>query len=222
MSNGGLRTHCTGKAESAVGTAMAKGANGIWPSVASQASEPSSHRAFSILDRTLDMSIKEATFSAAVIGESQFNLVQSALLPHWARWYVFAPTCILMFLATGSGWRTVLTEPSRILPDLAWGFGVLAAGWLLTRFLRRRAWKNYVRLHNSVSGRVGPHGVEWKTEITSSVLPWEKLLGFRTSKDLVLIFYSPRCAFFFPRGFFADEQEWSALLDVLSRYSKRL
>ncbi|MDC6169708.1 YcxB family protein [Paucibacter sp. XJ19-41] len=167
------------------------------------------------------MSSAQASFSGT-IDARQFSRVQSALLPVWSRWYVFAPTCLLAFLALGIGWGEAFANPVRAIPDLVWGLGVFVACLLLTWYGRRRAWQNYVRLHGSISGQVSQQGIEWKTEASNTVLPWEKLLGFRMSSDLVLVFYAPRCAFFLPRSFFASTQEWTALQEVLTRHTKAL
>jgi hypothetical protein len=167
------------------------------------------------------MSLAQASFSGT-INEPQFNRVQSALLPVWSRWYFFAPTCVLAFVALGTGWAEAIADPSQAVPDLLWGLAVFVTCTLLMRYGRRRAWQSYIRLHGAVSGRVSPNGIEWKTESSTTSLPWEKLLGFRVFNDLALVFYAPRCAFFLPRDFFATEQEWSALCEVLSQHSKAM
>lgn len=130
--------------------------------------------------------------------------------------------CVLVFVALGTGWAEAVAQPSQAVPDLLWGLAVFVACTLIVRYGRKRAWQNYIRLHGAVSGRVSEQGIEWKTESSTTSLAWEKLLGFRVVNDLALVFYAPRCAFFLPRDFFANEQEWSTLRGVLSQHLKAI
>ena len=157
---------------------------------------------------------------AGTLEESQFARVQQALLPRWMRWYVFVPSCLILFVQLGAGWETVWQEPLRAVPDLLWSLPVLVACAVIVKLGRRRAWKNYLRLHGSVSGQVGADGLQWKTETSTTSLPWAKITGHRVLEDLALLYYAPRCAFFLPRTFFASEQEWLALQQLLGENSK--
>ena len=157
---------------------------------------------------------------AGRVTESEFSRVQSALMPAWYRWYFLALAWLLLFFSMRPGLAKVMAEPALALPGLIWGVGVLVVCACITRFLHWRGWKQYMQVHGSVSGQIGPQGITWKTESIIDVLEWEKALGFRARKDLFLVLYTPRCAFFFPRSFFATEQDWSRLQLVLQQYSK--
>ena len=157
---------------------------------------------------------------AGTVEESQFNRVQQALLPIWMRWYIFVPSCMIVFVQVGAGWENVWHEPMRAVPDILWSLPVLVACAGIIKFGRRKAWKTYLRLHGSVSGQLGATGLEWKTEASTSSLPWSKVTGHRISQELALLYYAPRCAFFLPRNFFASEQDWSQLQRLLTEFSK--
>lgn len=154
------------------------------------------------------------------LDESQFNRVQMALLPIWMRWYVFVPSCVICFVQLGAGWENVFQKPLSAMPDILISLSVLAVCAVIIKLGRRRAWKNYRQLHGSVSGQLGTNGLEWKTEATTTSLPWAKTTGHRVSRDLALLYYAPRCAFFLPREFFANEQDWLLLQQLLVEYSK--
>jgi hypothetical protein len=157
---------------------------------------------------------------AGTLKESQFDRVQKALLPIWMRWYVFVPSVLICFVQIGAGWEHVWQEPLRAVPDLLWSLPVLAACAVIIKIGRRRAWKNYQRFHGAVSGHLGSDGLEWKTEATTTSLPWVKTTGHRVSRDLALLYYAPRCAFFFPREFFLSDQDWSLFQQLLGEHSK--
>ena len=157
---------------------------------------------------------------AGSVSESQFARVQQALLPFWMRWYVVVPLCLLCFIQFGAGWAAVSAEPSKAIPDVVWAVAVLAGCWVIVRLGRRRAWREHVRIHQAVSGELSASGLEWKTSITSTSLPWSKILGFQISRDLALLYYAPRCAFYFPRSFMATENEWLSFQQLARTHSK--
>ncbi len=159
---------------------------------------------------------------AGSLQESRFTQVQQALLPFWMRWYVFVPSLVICFVQIGAGWENVWSEPLRVVPDLLWSVPVLAVCAVIVRLGRRRSWRNYQQLHGAVSGQVGDSGLDWRTETSTTSLPWAKIIGHRLTRDLALLYYAPRCAFFLPREFFATEQDWRSLHVLLSTHSKLL
>jgi len=151
----------------------------------------------------------------------QFNEVQKGLLPVWARFYVSGPLCVFLFVALGVGWPTAVANPAAAVPDMAYGLLALLGGALATWMARKKAWQANAQMHGEVHGYLTQEGLEWNTSTTSSKFPWSKLLKYKHSGDLVLVFYSPRCAFYFPRSFFAGGQEWRSFLDVLALHLKK-
>jgi hypothetical protein len=89
---------------------------------------------------------------------------------------------------------------------------------LFTRRVRARAWKQATRLNGRVHGVITPAGIEWNTERTASRFEWAKIVRIKQAGDLTLAFYTPRCAFFFPRSFFASEAEWAAFNEAITGY----
>jgi YcxB-like protein len=152
------------------------------------------------------------------ITQFDFDRVQSLLLPKWATGYVVVPACIYFFVEFGSGWSVVFQNPLSALPDLLFAFAVIAACWAITWFGRRKAWQANAQMHGETYGHLSPAGLEWSTETTSTKLPWNKLLRFKDAKDLVLIYYSPHCAFYFPKSFFSSEESWGSFKKLLSMH----
>ena len=152
---------------------------------------------------------------AGTISRRAFTRVQSLLLPWWARWYVFVPCVLFVFLSTGVGWSKAIASPVSAVPDLLLAGLVLAASAGITMYGRARAWRNAVSLTGRVSGAATTEGIEWNTANTSAKFVWEKLVRVREDGNLTLVFYAPRCAFYFPREFFNSEQAWSSFNEVL-------
>jgi YcxB-like protein len=150
------------------------------------------------------------------ITQFDFARAQSLLLPKWATAYVIVPLCLFLFIHLGIGWSATFQNPLSALPDLLFAFAVIAAYWAITWFGRRRAWQADAQMHGQTYGLLSPVGLEWNTEITSTKLPWNKLLRFKEVKDLVLIYYSPHCAFYFPRSFFSSEESWGSFKKLLA------
>jgi hypothetical protein len=125
-----------------------------------------------------------------------------------------------LFILIGVGWSAVLASPWAALPDLIEAGVVVGLAALLQRWMHRRNFRTYSRLHGAVSGRQDDAGIEWRTEATTTVLPWAKLCGHRIDDTLALIFYAPRCAFFVPRSFVASDADWQALRELLAQYGQ--
>lgn len=137
------------------------------------------------------------------------------------RWYIVGPAMLLFFTELDGSLSLMWSQPLSLLPDLLEGALLFIAWGGLIWYGRRRAWRNYVRLHGAVSGRVGDQGLEWKTESTTTSMNWGKLLGYKALSDLTLIYYAPRCAFFLPRGFFKSDEQWSAMQALLAQHLKK-
>lgn len=147
--------------------------------------------------------------------QRQFSQVQSLLLPWWARAYVVVPVCVFVFVSIGAGWSSVLENPLSVVEDFLFALVVLFASALITWYGRKRAWLASAKLHGQVHGQVSAAGLDWNTDVTTTRLAWDKLIGFKEAGSLVLVYYAPRCAFYFPRCFFADEQAWHSFRELL-------
>ena len=155
------------------------------------------------------------------ISEAQFRQVQALLLGVWSRWYVLLVACLAMFITVGTGWDVVLADPRRIADELLPTALLLPVAMLVWRYGMRRNWQRWVQLQGRISGELGHDGLRWQTSINQAQLGWDKLIGHRCGPDLLLLYYAPRCAFFLPRSFFADEAQWQAALALAAERSAR-
>jgi hypothetical protein len=155
---------------------------------------------------------------AGTVTRQEFERVQAMLLPGWARWYVIYPAAAAVMLA----FSLPDARLSELVVDFAAFFVLFPIGMaLFTRRVRTRAWKQAVRLGGRVHGVVTPEGIEWNTERTATRYEWAKIERVARTPGLTLAFYAPRCAFFFPRSFFASEAEWTAFNEAISGYVPR-
>lgn len=143
------------------------------------------------------------------LSRDEFSRVQALMMPRWTRWYLVVPGAICLFVSTGAGWQAIWNHPAAATPDLVLAAAVLAAVAAITSFGRRKRWRETTRLTGHISGSLTEAGIEWNTDVSSSRLSWTKLLNVRKAQDLVLVFYSPRCAFYFPRSFFETADSWA-------------
>ena len=137
---------------------------------------------------------------------AEFDRVQLHLLPPWARWYV----CYPMFAVV-----VFFVSPTRDLPIDPWlkvlfaAIPVIGLDWLM-RKSRTKAWNQLMQLGGRVSGSISAEGIEWRTAMLTTRFDWSKVVRVAHADGLTLAFYTPRCAFYFPRSFFESDQVWAA------------
>jgi hypothetical protein len=164
------------------------------------------------------MNCPDATVTIPFSGspsKQAFLRVQSLLLPAWARWYVFAPGVLYLFVSFGVGWTAAISTPTSALPDLFLTVLFLLASAAITRYLRIKTWRNTMALVGNIHGVITDTGIEWITAHTTSKFEWDKFIKARQETDLSLVFYAERCALYFPRSFFASEQEWQQFREIV-------
>jgi hypothetical protein len=140
----------------------------------------------------------------------RFNEVQQALLPWWSRPYVIFPALVFLLIGVDRSWSQIVGDPVATLVSVVWAVLLMLALRVMTAIGWRRSWRKIVELHGRVSGVVSDSEVRWVTGIGSATLSWNQILKARERPGVVLLFYSPRCALYFPREFFETEGEWSA------------
>jgi YcxB-like protein len=169
-----------------------------------------------MIDDTLNTAPIRPVNFRGMLTKKQFSTMQKALLPKWARWYVILPGYFYVFLFSTYDWRTLLKHPLWAVPDLLIAVVGLMCTWGLIVYLSGRAWKTTTNLQGEIHGQVNESGIEWNTAISSSKFPWAKLLRVKETEQMLLVLYTPRCAFYFPRNFFASDDEWLALKNLLA------
>jgi hypothetical protein len=65
-------------------------------------------------------------------------------------------------------------------------------------------------LHGAVTGYACAEHIVWRTQFADSAYQWQKFIRVRSSPDLILLYYSARCALYFPREFFSSDDQWAA------------
>jgi hypothetical protein len=149
----------------------------------------------------------------------RFVAVQKALLPRWAHPLVTG-ACVVWILGASNGtgaWYAPAVLAANVLIAAVLVFLV----WGATRFTYRRQWRRLIELQGTLAGTVDATGVRWKTGIGELNFPWEKIVKARELGEMVLLHYTPRCALYFPREFFADEAAWDAFRSIVRTRAKR-
>jgi hypothetical protein len=145
---------------------------------------------------TVASSITAIPFKGMVTG-AEFARVQRLMVPWWASpqmtalWILFS--CVYF-----EGWivGALVALPVIIL--------VCAAVALISR----AQWRRVAALQQEINGTIGDAGVGWNTAMTTANFPWQKIVKVNEHPDLLLLFYSGRCAFYMPKRFFSSDSAW--------------
>lgn len=152
----------------------------------------------------------------------EFRHVQLRLRAKWNRWVVLGPPLLLFLLWLGGDIETWRARPIEFAIDLAW-YGLVLAGLIaMSRGAQYYQWKKQLESHGEVTGNLGEAGPHWKTELLNSDIAWSNLIGHKIDDQLVLLYYTHRCAYFLPRSFFADEASWNALQTLVKQRAKAI
>jgi len=143
--------------------------------------------------------------------KQQFLYVQRNLLPGWLNYWPIAAVILGLTafnISVGTGWSTFVRNPLAAWDDVLAAAIIVVIIPLVFRRAWGKAWKQNLELHGDIAGEVHSGGVTWKTAVTTSNFPWDKFVKAKVLPDLILLFYTPRCAYYFPRSFFASEDNW--------------
>ena len=181
-------------------------------------------------------------FSGALT-RSQFMLVQKLLLPWWASkwmrllWLVLLYVCLAddtsADVATAGGPSSHAANISAItwiflfvlrilFSPGTWSLAILiCVTWGATTWIRHRQWRRIEAAHTEVSGHIGDNGIAWNTPLTTANYPCANLTRVRQHPEMLLVFYSPRCAFYLPKNFFRSEAAWGDANALALRHDPR-
>jgi hypothetical protein len=143
------------------------------------------------------------------ITREQFSLVQRLLLPWWGSMR-FTALCIVIvapLLNAGLGILNGISLEEFIF-SMMWALAMIVFVWALVKFSLRRQWTMIQTTQPQITGNLNVNGLEWNTPMTTK-FPWSKLVKIRQHPEMLLIFYSPKCAFYMPKQFFATESAWN-------------
>jgi hypothetical protein len=145
------------------------------------------------------------------LSHARFVEIQRALTPWWGRLYM--TWLVLLFCQAyfgGRGFLETLSDPEDVITYAIVSTAGIAFLWVLTRVVWRRAWQKGQQLHGAVAGNANSEGILWSTEVANSQYHWQKFIRARSTPNLLLLHYSARCALYFPREFFASDDQWAA------------
>lgn len=152
----------------------------------------------------------ETLHFAGTVTRDQFSLVQRLLLPWWGEMKMTALCIVIVALIFEVGVSATTDTPLvRVLAALFWSGPMIVLVWGVTKFARYRQWVRTESIVRDITGSIGDGGVQWNTTMTTASYPWSKIIKVRQHPDLLLLFYSGQCAFYFPRQFFASDSAWS-------------
>jgi hypothetical protein len=145
------------------------------------------------------------------LSHARFVEIQRAMTPWWGRLYMtWLFLSVLQFSLGERGFLDTLGDPVELLSVFIFSTAGILFLWALTRFVWRRSWRRNMALLGDVTGLAGAEHILWRTQLADSQFQWRKFTRARTTPELLLLHYSPRCALYFPREFFASDEQWTA------------
>lgn len=148
------------------------------------------------IPNTTTPSITPIPFKGMATG-AEFARMQRLVAPWWASrpmtglWILF--TCVYL-----EGW---VDGALIALPVIILLYAVVA---LISRMQGRQV----AAIQQEIDGTISDAGVCWNTTMTKANFPWAKIVKVRRHPDLLLLFYSSRCAFYVPKRFFSTDSAW--------------
>ena len=144
----------------------------------------------------------------------EYVKLQSLLLSKWNKTYIVFPVgaLILTFFFSEQGELSSLGAFAK--EYFSW-LAIFIPPLAIMIFMRKRTWKNMIEIQGEVSGELNDLGIIWKTSHSLHEYTWKEILRVKHTDDMFVLFYSRRCAFFFPRSFFKTESEWQSALKIV-------
>ena len=148
--------------------------------------------------------------------EQDFRRIQAvAMRKLYAIIIVIFAIMLVMNLASGS-WHLFATNPSGAFVTWLPVFLFIPAVAVIQWFVIRRHWRSNKTIHQPVHGTVSDEAITWNVEEVGSLrFDWNLLLKYRESQSLVIVFQSPNQFLYFPRHYFAGENEWEAFRSLV-------
>ncbi len=140
---------------------------------------------------------------------AQFAAVHAALLPKWLGPCIVIPCIFYLFAFMDRSWSDIVAYPERSIPDLLTAAICALMYMALTWYGRKSAWRNSIKMNGTIHGKLDDIGIEWNTDHTTTRFKWAELTKMKVLPGMMLVYYTPRCAFYFPREFFSSEEQWT-------------
>ena len=159
---------------------------------------------------------------AGQLTENDFRRIQSlAMRKIYAVLGAIFVLLVVMNLASGS-WHQFATDPRGAfvtwLPILIF----IPAMALIQSFVVRRHWRNNKTIQLPTRGGVSEEAITWNVkDVSSSRFAWDMLLKYRESDALVLVYQSLNQVLYFPRHYFATQEDWEAFRSLVRAKLRR-
>lgn len=128
---------------------------------------------------------------------AEFARMQRLVVPWWAS-RTMTGLLILFTCVYLEGW---VDGVLIALPAIIFVYAAVAG-------ISRMQWRRVDALRQEINGSIGDGGVCWNTAMTTANFPWAKIVKVKRHPDLLLLFYSDRCAFYVPKRFFSTDSAW--------------
>lgn len=154
------------------------------------------------------------------LNRQQFLLLQQIMLPWWGTMTVttaatLAVACVFAIVEYKVNGAPLLDS----LSAFAWAAVLLLYVWALTAYARRRQWRNIQAAQQEIAGSIGNDSLQWNTQLSKSTLPWPQAKQIRQHPQMLLVYYSDTCAFYWPKDFFDTELAWNEANAIAARCS---
>jgi len=123
------------------------------------------------------------------------------------RWMLLS---IVAFFGVGllAIWFKEGADPRRLVPYL--GAAALIGFFLAAkRMAERRAYEGQSRQEAELQGTADAEGLETRSERSSSKTAWSHYQQVTVRQDVILLHQSPQIVTYFPRSFFASDQDFA-------------
>jgi hypothetical protein len=172
-----------------------------------------------VIEERIGINMNEVRFSGRLT-ENDFRRI-NALALRGVFWSILAVQGIVLvvaaLLAPAIDWAHS-SSPRQVAQSLFPFVLIGPAAYLSHRIGVWRHWRNNKLLHQPVNGMVSDDGITWNVEgISKAELPWDLFRRYRRSASLVVVYQGPGQVFYFPRHYFASDEEWTRCGQLVAR-----
>jgi len=161
------------------------------------------------------MSPEELVPFAGTLSFEQYRRAQRLHLEHnVTRWSVVVPVAVIgLFLVAVNLASQDPSGSSAFV--LLFPLVLLLLRWFEERSYRN-TWSSHKLAREPIRGRISEHGLAIQGEHTSADIPWDRLLKWKASDDLLLVYEARNAMHVYPRAFFASEEDWQTARELVA------
>jgi hypothetical protein len=148
--------------------------------------------------------------------EEQFKRFHQLSMPPSYRWMLkWFPWCWLGLFA----FTILLNFAYKIDFKLVVNLLLLLVFWFsfskLMEYNIKQAWQSNKLIKGEISGVIDQTEIIWKNAYGETRYPWEILLNYRETTDIVLLYIAINQAIMVPRNFFQSEEDWQQFRQLI-------